>query len=173
MLFLPSASTLVTQTLTPTQQKDHNPPCTHSSPLFSHHLSNTTIIDIYLKIPNQTKSQRASVDRYPHYTTNPTSSPQNQLQPEPNKPTYTPKNPSETMTSLTASSIQWGVVPHVALERVRCRALFCLRSRLRMVVASVARLFEEVICSGCLCASDLGFEPVFPPEYSTSVACGR
>lgn len=30
-----------------------------------------------------------------------------------------------------------------------------------MVVASVARLFEEVICSGCLCASDLGFVPVF------------
>lgn len=65
------------------------------------------------------------------------------------------------MTSLTASSIQWGVVPHVALERVRCRALSCLRSKLRMVVASVARLFEEVICSGCLCASDLGFVPVF------------
>lgn len=30
-----------------------------------------------------------------------------------------------------------------------------------MVVASVARLFEEVICSGYLCASDLGFVPVF------------
>lgn len=29
------------------------------------------------------------------------------------------------------------------------------------VVASVARLFEEGICSGCLCASDLGFVPVF------------
>lgn len=38
--------------------------------------------------------------------------------------------------------------------------------KLRMVVASVARLFEEVICSGYLCASDLGFVPVFPPEYS-------
>lgn len=33
--------------------------------------------------------------------------------------------------------------------------------KLRMVVASVARLFEEVICSGYLCASDLGFVPVF------------
>lgn len=49
-----------------------------------------------------------------------------------------------------------------------------------MVVASVARLFEEVICSlslrsVCLsgAAPDLGFVPVFPPEYSTSVACGR
>lgn len=38
--------------------------------------------------------------------------------------------------------------------------------KLRLVVASVARLFEEVICSGCLCASDLGFAPVVPPEYS-------
>lgn len=65
---------------------------------------------------------------------------------------------------------------------------------LRMVVASVARLFEEVIYRDCLCArhvrrtcdsglsaaavrlvcaSDLGFVPVFPLEHSTSVACGR
>lgn len=44
---------------------------------------------------------------------------------------------------------------------------------LRTVVASVARLFEEVICRSCLCASDLGLVPVFPPEYSMSVACGR
>lgn len=55
------------------------------------------------------------------------------------------------MTSLTASSIQWGAVPHVALERVRRRALFCFRSTLRMIVASVARLFEEVICLRSVC----------------------
>lgn len=44
-------------------------------------------------------------------------------------------------------------------------------------VASVARLFEEVICLRSVClvgvAPDLGFVPVFPPEDSTSVACGR
>lgn len=49
--------------------------------------------------------------------------------------------------------------------------------KLRMVVASVARLFEEVICLRSVClvgvVPDLGFVPVFPPEYSTSVACGR
>lgn len=52
--------------------------------------------------------------------------------------------------------------------------------KLRMIVASVARLFGEVICSLSLrsiclvgVVPDLGFVPVFPPEYSTSVACGR
>lgn len=140
---------------------------------FQHYVFVIVILAIYLKNnkPNQIKSQQASVDRYLQVITQLT---------QPLVPTWTqqayiyPQKPSKINDESHCVVHPMGSCPACGsgASKMSCIVLASLKVE-EVCRKCCAPLWGSDLQKGCLCASDLGFVPVFPPEYSTSVACGR